>query len=60
MDVSNCITLRIHVVHSVEIFEMGYCRSWKSRGRSWLRNGKEVKPYLPKTIEMIYMPSIAG
>jgi hypothetical protein len=28
--------------------------------RSWIRNGEEVELYVPKTIEMIYIPSIAG
>jgi hypothetical protein len=44
----------------VEIFEIGYGMSWKSRRRSWIRNGEEVELYLPKTSEMIHMPSIAG
>jgi hypothetical protein len=34
--------------------------SWKLRRWSWIRNGQEVELYLPKTSEMIYMPSIAG
>jgi len=44
----------------VEIFEIAYSRSWKSRRRSWIRKGEEVELYLPKTSEMIYMPQIAG
>jgi hypothetical protein len=42
----------------VVIFEIACGMSWKSRRRSWIRNGEEVKLYLPKTSEMIYMPSI--
>jgi len=44
----------------VEIFEIACGTSWKLRRRSWIRNGEEVELYLPKTSEMIYMPSIAG
>jgi len=58
--VSNCITLRTALVHMVEIFEIDCDMSWKSRGRSWIRNGEEVELYLHKTSEMIYMPPIAG
>ena len=58
--VFNCITLYTDLVHMVEIFEIARGTSWKSRRRSWIRNGEEVKLYLPKTSEMIYMPSIAG
>jgi hypothetical protein len=43
-----------------EIFEIACGTSWKSRRRSWIRNVEEVELYLPKTSEMIYMPSIAG
>jgi hypothetical protein len=44
----------------VEIFAKSCGTSWKSRRRSWIRNGEEVKLYLPKTNEMIYMQSITG
>jgi len=44
----------------VEIFEIACGTAWKSRRRSRIRNGEEVELYLPKTSEMIYMPSIAG
>jgi hypothetical protein len=44
----------------VEIFEIACAMSWKSRRRSWIRNAEKVQLYLPKTSEMIYMPSIAG
>jgi hypothetical protein len=44
----------------VQIFEIACGRSWKLRRRSWIRNSEEVKQYLPKPSEMIYMPSIAG
>jgi hypothetical protein len=47
-------------VHRVEIFEIACGTSWKSRRRSWIRNGEEVELYLPKNSEMIYMPSIAS
>jgi hypothetical protein len=57
---SNCITLPTDLVYTVQIFEIAYGRSWKSRRRSWLRNGEEVKLYLPKTNEMLYMLSIVG
>jgi len=60
MHVSNCITLHTDLVHMVEIFEIGCGTSWKSRRRCWIRNGEEVELYLPKTSEMIYMPSIAS
>jgi len=40
----------------VEIFEIAYWVSWKSRGRSWIRKGEEVELYLPKIGEIIYMP----
>jgi len=58
--VSKCITLRTDLVHMIEIFEIGCGMSWKSRRRSWIRNGEEVELYLPKTSEMNHMPSIAG
>jgi len=32
----------------VEIFEIAYGASWKSRRRSWMRKGQEVEPYEPK------------
>jgi hypothetical protein len=44
----------------VEIFEIACGTSWKLRRRSWTRNGEEVKLYLLKTGEMIYMPPIAS
>jgi len=44
----------------VEIFEIACGTSWKSRRGSWIRNGEEVELYLPKTSDMIHMPSIAG
>jgi hypothetical protein len=47
-------------VHMVEIFEIACGTSWKSRRRSWIRNSEEVELYLPKTSEIIHMPSIAG
>jgi hypothetical protein len=40
----------------VEIFDIAFGTSWKSRRRRWIRNGEEVELYLPKTIEMFYMP----
>jgi len=58
--VSNCITLLTDLVHMVEIFGISCGMSWKSRGRSWIRNGEEVKLYLPKTSEIIYLLSVAG
>jgi len=57
---SNCIILHTDLVHMVQILEVAYGRSWTSRRRSWIRNGEEVKLYLPKTSEIIYMRSIAG
>jgi len=44
----------------VEIFEIVCGMSGKLRRRSWIRNGEEVELYLPKTSEIIYIPSIAG
>jgi hypothetical protein len=44
----------------VEIFEIACGTSWKSRRRSWIKNSEEVELDLPKTSEMIFMPSIAG
>jgi hypothetical protein len=40
----------------VDIYEIGYGTSWKTRRRSWIRKGEEVELYLPKTSEMFYMP----
>jgi len=60
MHVSNCITLRTDLMHMVEIFQIACGTSWRSRRRSCIRNGEEVELSLPKTSEMIYMPSIAG
>jgi len=57
---SNCITSRTDLVHMTEIFEIACDTSWKSRRRSWIAKGEEVELYLPKTSEMIYMPSISG
>jgi hypothetical protein len=58
--VSNRITVPTDLVHMVEIFAIACGTSWKSRRRSWVKNGEDVKLYLPKTSEMVYMPSIAG
>jgi hypothetical protein len=44
----------------VEIFEIACGTSWKSRRRSWIRNGEEVELYYPKSSEMMYIVSIAG
>jgi hypothetical protein len=44
----------------VEIVEIACDTSWKSRKRSWIRNGEEVELYVLKTGEMIHMPSIAS
>jgi hypothetical protein len=60
IQVSNCITLHTDLVHMVEILENACGTSRNSRRRSWIRNGEEVELYLPKTSEMMYMPSIAG
>jgi hypothetical protein len=46
-------------VHRVEIFEIAYGMSWKSRRRSRIRKAEKVELYLPKPSEMFYMPSIA-
>jgi len=54
--VSNCITLRTDLVHIVEICKIAYGMSWELSRRSWMKKGKEVELYLPKTSEMIYMP----
>jgi hypothetical protein len=58
--VSSCITLHTDLGHIVQILEIAYGGLWKSRRRSWIRNGEEVELYLAKTSEMIYMPSITG
>jgi len=58
--VSNCMTLHSDLAHMVEIVEIAYVASWKSRRRSWIRIGEEVELYLPNICEMIYMPYIAG
>jgi len=39
----------------VEIFEIACGMSEKWRRSSWIRNGEEVKLYLPTTSEMIYI-----
>jgi len=53
---SNCPTLQTDLVPMVEIIEIAYGMSWKSRRRGWMRKGEELELYLPKTSEMIYMP----
>jgi len=53
---SSWITLRTDLVHMVEMFEIGYGPSWKSRRRSCIRKGDEVELDLPNISEMIYMP----
>jgi len=53
---SNGITLCTDLVDMLEIFEIVYGMSWKSRRRSWMKRGEEVEIYLPKTSEMIYIP----
>jgi hypothetical protein len=58
--VFTCVSLRTELVHMVKIFVIVCGKSWKSRRRSWIRNGEEVKLYMTKTSEMIDMPSIAG
>jgi len=58
--VSNCITLRTDLVHMVEILDIACGTYWRSRRRSCIGNGEEVELYLPKTSEMIYMPSFGG
>jgi hypothetical protein len=40
----------------VEIIDIAYGMSCKSRTRSWMSTGEEAKIYLPKTAEMIYLP----
>jgi len=40
----------------VEIIEIAYGTLWKSRVRSWIMKGEDVKLYLPKTREIIYTP----
>jgi len=40
----------------VEIIEIAYGASRKSRRRSWMRKSEEVEVYLPKISEMICMP----
>ena len=57
---STCITHHSDLAHMVEIIEIGYGTSWKSRRRCWMRRGEEVELYLLETGEMIYMPYIAG
>jgi hypothetical protein len=56
--VSNCITLRTHLLPMAEIFYIACGTSWKSRRRRWIRNGEEVQLHLPKTSEMIDTSSI--
>jgi hypothetical protein len=57
--VFNCITLHTARVHMIEILEIAYGTSRKSRRGSWIRNGEDVELYFPTTREMIYIPSIA-
>jgi len=52
----HCITLRTDLVHTVEIVDIVYGISWKSRRMSGMRRDQEVKLYLPKTSEIIYIP----
>jgi hypothetical protein len=39
----------------VEIFEIVCATSWKLRRRSWIRNDEDVKLYLQKTGDMMYI-----
>jgi hypothetical protein len=39
-----------------DVCAIAYGVPWKSRRRSWIRQGEEVKLCLHKTCEMIYMP----
>jgi hypothetical protein len=44
----------------IGILEIADGTLWKSKERSWARKGEEVKIYLPKTFEILYMPYIAS
>jgi len=57
---SNWLTHHWDLVHIVLILKIGYCMSWKSRRRRWLREGEEVGLYYSKASKWIYMPWIAG
>jgi hypothetical protein len=35
----------------LEIFDIADGMSWKLRGRSWIRKGKEVELYFPKLVK---------
>jgi len=39
------IALRLALVHMVEILKIAYGMSWKSRRRSWIRNGGTLRGY---------------
>jgi len=54
--VSYWITLRTDLVHFVEILEIGYGESQKSRRLCWIREGEELELHLPTISEMISMP----
>ena len=55
---ANCLTLCTILVHIVEILNIAYGRSWKSRRMSWIRNGAEIWPNISKTCVQIFMRSI--
>jgi len=54
--VFHCITFPTDQVHMIEIWNMACGMSGKSRRRSWIRKGVEVRLYYSKTSAMIYMP----
>jgi len=58
--VSNNISFRTDLLYKIQIFDNAYGISRKSRWRSWMINAEEVKLYLPKITEMIYMPQITS
>jgi hypothetical protein len=58
--VFNYVTLPTDLVHMVDIVQIACRTSWRSMRRSRMRNDKQFDQYLPKTSELLYMPSIAG
>jgi len=52
---SNCITCCPDLVHIVEMLNIAYGRSWKSRTMSWKGKGEEVGLSISKTTVQIDM-----
>jgi hypothetical protein len=54
------VTRSTDLKHMAVMFDITNRTSWKLKRRSWIKKNEEVKQYLPKTSEMIYMMAIAS